>query len=47
MPNLNVNQQKAVDTTGENIIVSASAGTGKTTVLYKIDEELTELNHQK
>lgn len=33
MPNLNVNQQKAVDTTGKNIIVSASAGTGKTTVL--------------
>ncbi len=33
MTQLNENQQKAVKTTGKNIIVSASAGTGKTTVL--------------
>lgn len=33
MANLNANQEKAVKTTGKNIIVSASAGTGKTTVL--------------
>lgn len=30
-----INQQRAVDETGHNILVAASAGSGKTTVLIE------------
>ena len=49
MTNLNEQQQKAVDSNEKNIVVAASAGTGKTTVLVervlrKILNENIDLN---
>ena len=49
MTNLNEQQQKAVESNEKNIVVAASAGTGKTTVLVervlrKILNENVDLN---
>ena len=45
MPTFNADQQKAIDAKNPNILVSAAAGSGKTTVMIrKIVEEITKGN---